>query len=107
MLLVLGIFALGAIFESARPVHILEQEISLKIGEASAISILSTVERIGGFLGPLAFRVAAIFFGIQYSFIVVGAVIGVLYLLFFVISKPPQLDLAIRLISKVFAKFSA
>ena len=90
MLLVLGIFALGAILsESARPVHILEQEISLKIGEASAISILSTVERIGGFLGPLAFRVAAIFFGIQYSFIVVGAVIGVLYLLFFVISKPP------------------
>ena len=90
VLLVLGIFALGAILsESARPVHILEQEISLKIGEASAISILSTVERIGGFLGPLAFRVAAIFFGIQYSFIVVGAVIGVLYLLFFVISKPP------------------
>ena len=44
VLLVLGIFALGAILsESARPVHILEQEISLKIGEASAISILSTV----------------------------------------------------------------
>ena len=90
VLLVLGIFALGAILsESARPVHILEQEISLKIGEASAISILSTVERIGGFLGPLFFRVAAIFFGLQYSFVVVGIVIGVLYLLFFIISKPP------------------
>ena len=62
VLLVLGIFAIGAILsESARPVHILEQEISLKIGETSAVSILSTMERIGGFLGPIVFRVAAIF----------------------------------------------
>ncbi len=91
VLLVLGIFALGAILsESARPVHILEQEVSLKIGEASAISILSTVERIGGFLGPLVFRVAAIFFGIQHSFVVIGVVVGVLYLLFFVVSRSPE-----------------
>ena len=90
VLLVLGIFALGAILsESARPVHILEQEISLKIGETSAVSILSTMERIGGFLGPIVFRVAAIFFGIQHSFVVVGLFVGILYLLFFLISKPP------------------
>ena len=85
--MVLGIFAAwGNFSESARPVHILAQEISLKIVK---LVLYPFLERIGGFLGPLAFRVAAIFFGIQYSFIVVGAVIGVLYLLFFVISKPP------------------
>ena len=71
VLLVLGIFAIGAILsESARPVHILEQEISLKIGETSAVSILSTMERIGGFLGPIVFRVAAIFNnGIRLAFL--------------------------------------
>ena len=89
IILGLGIFALGAaLSEVSRPVYLLEQDISQKIGHASALSVLSTVERIGQFMGPLAFRIASIFVGLQHSFVAVGVIVGLMYLAFFIKSKP-------------------